>query len=357
MRLPEHPVPITVLEQYINGLHNWSPIQFTNECDSMGTGILFSTALTTDLVRHYFPNGSHLSGQLPHRAFISPQSRLNVLSISNRNKLGLGCIEHNLESFDDLIQYVSEPKNKVQVASVYSSDHAFNIVSTDHGLKIADVQYDFMCDPDDFESILKVASGEINKKIGEKFKLLNISEHDPTFSHTLKEFDHAIAEFSTTQPVIKRVIENTRPGVSLKNEVIQDLIFNSLTDPRLLQVTSGFDSFGHRYVTDEQFPDKTTAIEIDANELELKSGQWLVGIGQDNGQHIYLGTSKGICHLEPHKAEIVDTKTIDTKLNILASSKSLDLSGYEYTPYIPSTLVGTNDISRHDINDSMRTRY
>ncbi len=80
MEFPNDPVPYDVLMTHVKELHLHSPIQLPSQTDLMGNCTTFAVSLTTDLSKKYFPNGSPLAGQVPHRIQFSPQAHMNIIT-------------------------------------------------------------------------------------------------------------------------------------------------------------------------------------------------------------------------------------------------------------------------------------
>lgn len=343
MELPKEPIPYDVLLRHVNDLHLHSPIQRPTENDLTTNCTTFATSLTTDLVAKYFPNGSHLAGQLPHRIQYSPQAHLNIITPSDRVQLSLGCVRHDFETLKDLVDHVADPNNGVIVATVDGSDHAFNVVRTDQGVKIADAQYGFVCDFEDWEQILKVASGDQERFVGGHFGMMNISEHDPMFVHHLQNFDNAMAHFSTAPKVVEKIQEKIGEhfGASRNTATV---IFTSVTDPELLASVDDFELVGNRYTENPQYPGQTTAIDINSKDLDLKPGDWVAARDEYGEPIMLMGTKDGICYMrvDPHRTTHTN-REVDEDLHVLASSASIDLKGHERTPY---TLIN-RDLKLH----------
>lgn len=333
MEFPNDPVPYDVLMTHVKELHLHSPIQLPSQTDLMGNCTTFAVSLTTDLSKKYFPNGSPLAGQVPHRIQFSPQAHMNIITPPDRVELSLGCVRHSFKSLEELVAHVDNPENGVVVATVTGAGHAFNVVRTDQGTKIADAQYGFVCDFKDWEDILKIASGNQTRFTGGNFGMMNVREHDPTFARHLANLDKDMAKFSQAPKVVEKINDDTRKYFEDQRDMA-GVVFNSVTDPEIVDSLASFDDVGFRYTNDEKYPDQTTSLEINATDLDLKPGDWIAARDSMGNPVMLLGSKHGICEmrLDPYRATLTD-REINEDLHIVASSSSLDLRNLTRTPY------------------------
>ncbi len=333
MEFPNDPVPYAVLVSHVNELHLHSPIQLPLETELIGNCTIFAVGLTTGLSKPYFPNGSPLAGQVPHNIHSSAHTHTGIITPPDRVELSLGCVQHQFDSLEQIVAHVNDPKNNVVVATVGGAGHAFNVVRTDQGTKIADAQYGFICDLDDWESILKIASGIQDRSIEGNFSMMNVTEHDATFARHLANLDKCMAQFST-HPVVAEKMDSSGMQLHLDQHDTAGAILSHVTDPDVVNSISSFDSIGFRYTQDEDHPNQSMCIEINTTELELKPGDWIAARDSMGDPIILLGAKKGICEmrLDPYKATLTD-RDINEDLRVIASSASLDLRRCERTPY------------------------
>ena len=256
VEFPNDPVPYEVLVNHVEQLHLHSPIQLPSETDLMGNCTTFAVTLTTDLSKEYFPNGSPLAGQVPHRIQFSPNAHMNIITPPDRVELSLGCVLHNFESLEELVAHVDDPTNGVVVATVNGAGHAFNVVRTSQGTMIADAQYGFVCEPHNWEKILEMTSGILGRDIDGKFGMMNVREHDRSFARHLTNLDKDMAQFSKAPKIEGKINDQGRVHYEDQRDMA-GTVFNAVTDPATVNSLDSFESVGIRYTDDNGVSDST----------------------------------------------------------------------------------------------------
>ncbi|MFN8016269.1 MAG: hypothetical protein U0R17_06665 [Acidimicrobiia bacterium] len=322
MRFPDHDVDLVLLMSHVQELQNYRK-QFATPKSDLGNCTTFSVSLATRLARNCFPNGSRFALQNPTLLSYSASPHQNIFSPPDYIQMSVGAPRKSFSTLQELVEYVSDPNNGVHVGLVDGAGHAFNIIRTTEGIKIADGQYGIVCDVQDYKNCLALASGIPDRSLDGYFGLINIADHNPAVAMTLDRFVRDMSGLEAAQGIKNKLAQLLDDRFYGDNRDFAHIFFAAATDSQTL-LNSGNEEY---QVCIQNNNGEMNTPFGNLNDLTLKPGQWI--ITSDNfGEHIYLQTENGLVCADESRATLAD-KNLEGPAFVLATSKGVDVSMFE----------------------------